>query len=345
MTTPTRPRTLVQVAVVGVGGAGVNAISRLLDATATRPGGRASEAVRFIAVDTSAQTLARAAGVRRLLLDGVTRGLGTGRDVRLGAAAARAGERELRAALAGADLVFLVAGLAGGTGGGAAPEVARIARALRAVTIAFAVPPFAFEAGRPMRLAAQAQLTLEESCHATVVLDSGRALAVAGRKVPLDIALRVADDVLRQAVQGLTELVGACGWINVDFAVVRDLLLAAGQSCLALGLGRGPRPARAAMRAALASPLVDMAALRRAGAALVQVSGGQELAIADTADAVALLRERLAPDCRLVVGAGLDPALAGAAQVTILGTGIAARPVRAPISWPLAPAVALHQAV
>lgn len=314
------------ITVVGIGGAGVNAISRLMDL------GLAG--VRFLAVDTSAQTLARAPDAAQLPLVAGTRGLGTGGDARLGALAALGAERELRAALADQDLVFIVAGLAGGTGGGAAPEVARIARAQRAVTVGFAIMPFAFEARRRELAAERAQQALRATCNTTVLLENDRTLGLVGRDVSLDVALRVADDALRQAVQGLTELVGACGWINLDLAMLREMLTAGGEGCLALGVGRGTAAARAAMRAALASPLIDMGALGRAAAVLVQVSGGMDLSVAETAEAVALLRKRLAPDCDLVVGTALDPTLFGAAQVTLLGTGLNDRAVARPIPWP-----------
>ena len=317
-----------QITVVGVGGAGVNAVARLLDLGLGH--------VRFIATDTSGQTLQRVDGTRAqtILLSAVTRGLGTGGDARRGAAAVLGSERELHSALYGSGLVFIVAGLAGGTGGGGAPEVARVARAGGAVTIGLGVMPFGFESARRQADAGAARNALAEACDTTVTLENSRALAVAGAGVGIDVALRVADDVIRQAVQGLGELMADCGYINVDLAMVKDLLAEAGHGCLALGVGRGEAPAQAAMRAALASPLADMGALGRAAAVLVQVTGGHDLAIDDTAAAVALLNARLAPGCQLVVGASADMALTGAAQVTVLGTGLSAAVAgREPIPW------------
>ncbi len=316
-----------QLMVAGVGGAGVNAVSRLIDVGLSD--------VHFLAADTSVQTLSRAPGATQLSLTAGTRGLGTGGDSRLGAAAALGAERELRSALAGHDLVFVVAGLAGGTGGGAGPEVARIAGSMGAVPVGFAIMPFAFEARCRARAAERTAAEFRDACDTTVVLENDRALAVAGSDVSLDVALRIADDALRQAVQGLSELVSNCGWINLDLATVRGLLAGGGEGCLALGVGRGAAPARAAMQAALASPLVDMGALRRAGTVLVQVSGGMDLSVSDTAAAVAVLKELVAAECELVVGSGLDPTLLGAAQVTVLGTGLHARSVRPPVQWPL----------
>lgn len=306
------------VAVVGVGGAGVNAVTRLQDV--------GLEGVAFVAVDTSDQTLRRAADAVRVSLGRYTKGLGTGSDAALGEAAARAGAKDVAAALMGADLVFVAAGLAGGTGGGAGPVVAQAARSSGAVTVGFGETPFAFEAPRRAAAAEAARRRLAASCDATVILDNQRALELAGKAVSLDVALRVADDVLRQAVQGLSSLVTECGPINVDLAVVRDLLTKGGECCLALGVGRGPGAAHRGMVAALDSPLADMAALGRAPAVLAQVTGGEDLAVRDTAEAVDLLRSRLSADCRLVVGTGFDSTLAGACQVTVLATGLQRAP-------------------
>lgn len=314
-----------ELAVVGVGGAGVNAVAHLRDVGL--PG------VRFVAADTSAPTLARAAGVAGIRLGRTPGGHGTGGDRGLGAAAARLAEPEVRAALGSADLAFIVAGLAGGTGGGAAPEVARAARRAGAVVVGFGIAPFGFEARRRAEAAEDALVDFREACDTTIVLDNRRAQALAGDRVTLDVALRLADDVVRQAVHGLGAMVSGQGWINVDLPMVRAALASGGDGCLALGLGRGADPALAAMRAALASPLADMAALARARSVLVEVTGGSDLALADAADAMDLLQGRLAPGCRVAAGAGYDPSLAGAAQVVILANGVGAA-ARDLIAWP-----------
>lgn len=312
------------VRVVGVGGAGVNAASRLLDL------GLAG--VRFVALDTSAQTVARAPQASQLVLTAVTRGLGTGGEPRLGAAAVLAEASAVRDAVGGAPAVLVVAGLAGGTGGGAGPEVARLARKHGSFTIGFGIRPFGFEAQSRQAAARRAEDALRSACDCTVILDNERALALAGPNLPLDVALRVADDGLRQAVQGLGALLTDSGWIRVDLAHVQGLLSGSVQPCLALGVARGPYPARAAMAAALASPFTDRAALARARAVLVQVTGGSDLAIRDTASAVEWLRQQIPSSCEVVVGAGWDPALAGAAQVLLLGATVP--PARPLIPWP-----------
>lgn len=315
------------VTVVGVGGAGVNCVSRLLDVGI--PG------IRCLAIDTSGQTLARVPAEHRLLLSGVTRGLGAGGSARLGAAAVWAAEGPVQAALRGAEVVLVVAGLAGGTGGGAGPEVARLARANGALVLGCGIRPFPFEAGLRRLAGSEAAEALVGASDTAFLVDNAQALGVAGRGVDLDVALRVADDRIRQAVQGLGALLAGRGWIQVDIAHVRALLGRGGSACLALGVARGDRPAEAAMAALLAHPMTDLAALARARDVLVHVAGGWDMAVADTAAALAVLRPQLLPDCRIVVGAGLDPALYGAAQVVVLGAGGAeAPPAPAVIPWP-----------
>lgn len=308
-------------AVVGVGGAGVNAVSRLMDV------GLAD--VQYVAADTSHQTLVRADGAATVLLSEPTRGLGTGGDQRLGAAAAVAAERTLLRELRDVDVAFVVAGLAGGTGGGASAEVARIARRAGALTLGFGIRPFSFEAPIRQRMAALAEENLAAQSDVYVALDNERARAVAGSRLSLDVALRVADDVLRQAVQGLSELVSDYGYIDVDLVTVRRLLAESGRACLALGVGRGTDPACAAMSAALGSPLAKMEDIGVARSVLVQITGDQELAVGDVAQAVTDLASRLAPDCELVVGVATDPLLVGAVQVTVLGAGVGREPVAA----------------
>jgi cell division protein FtsZ len=313
------------VTVVGVGGAGVNCISRLLDVGI--PG------VRCLAIDTSAQTLTRVPEANRLLLTDVTRGLGTGGSARLGAAAVWAAERPVQASLRGAEVVLVVAGLGGGTGGGAGPEVVRLARAAGALVIGCGIRPFPFEAGTRRRAAREAAAALAGASDTAFMVDNAQALDLAGNGVDLDLALRVADDRIRQAVQGLGALLAGRGWIQVDMAHVRNLLGAGGTACLALGVARGDWPAEAAMTAMLAHPMTDQSALARAHTVLVHVAGGWDLAVADTAAALAVLRPHLADDCQIVVGAGLDAALSGAAQVVVLATAAAER-APAIIAWP-----------
>jgi cell division protein FtsZ len=258
-------------------------------------------------------------------LTAATEGLGTGGDARLGALAAHGAKRSLASAIGGCDLVFVVGGMAGGTGGGAAPELARHAREQGAVVVGFAIMPFGFEAGGRQQAAEQCLAALRDACDTCVLMENDRALGLTTADVTLDVALRVADDVLRQAVQGLGELLSGCGWINLDLATMKLLLSQGGEACIALGVGRGETPALTAVKSALASPLSDMTALRRASAVLIQVSGGPDLSVAETAAAIDRVRSMVGTAAELVVGTSLDPTLCGAAQVTILATGLRAR--------------------
>ncbi len=316
---PARPT----ITVVGVGGAGVNSVAHLHDSGL--PG------VTLVAIDSSNQSLARLstsrhASVQRVLLASRTRGLGAGRDAVMGALAARADSDAILAALGQPDIVFLVAGVAGGTGGGASPVIAALAKETGALVVGCAVLPFGFEPPRRHEAAAVARAALAEACDAWLVLDNRKAVDVAGKAIGLDGALRVADDVLRQAVQGLAEMVGDQGTIDVDLPAVRAVLTGAGRACVALGACCRRRssawPARDAMRAALESPLCDMRGLAHAKGVLLQISGGVGLCIDDAAAAVALLETRVPATCRVLVGVACREGLGGSAQVMLLGTGL-----------------------
>ena len=351
-----RSRRSRRIVVVGVGGAGVNTVARLADVPAI--------GVEFMVVDTSAQTLlrvgaldplersggghaevARSADARAgevapapadrpagrlvpILLTHGTRGLGSGGDAAKAAKAARDAAEAVAAALQGADIVIVVAGLAGGTGGGVAAMIAAAAREAGAVTLGFGIMPFAFEPIARKAAAAAALDALRGACHTTVALDNGRAVALAGRALPLEAALRVADDAVRQAVEGLGALVGANGWIDVDVARALEVLRMPGDGCVALGSARvgdgeeDDRPVRSALRMALDSPLGGMCDLSKARAAMIQVSAGPELAIADVADAAETVKRRLPAGAELFVGAASRPGLRGAARVSIFGAGI-----------------------
>ncbi len=302
--------------VAGVGGAGVNSIARLLDVG--QPG------VRYLAIDSSAQTLERVPSALRIAIGVDGRHLGAGGDPQRGRAAALAHERLIAEALDHSDVVLVVAGMAGGTGGGAAPEVARLARLSGAATLSFGLMPFAWEGRRRQSLATEAAKRLEVMSDTFVPVVNDRTVALTGRLVPMDVALRVGDDSIRQAVQGVSELLGDRAWLPVDRAALHSLLTQGGRGCVAVGIGRGSAAGRRAVEAVLSSPLIEPAAWRQARAAIVRVSGGPELTVADVAEIVGRLRSALAPDCELVVGAGLDAALRRAVGLTVIVTQIVA---------------------
>lgn len=311
-------------AAVGVGGAGVGAILRLREA--------APEGLRFVALDTSGQVLnlarARAAqdtslpALHTLLLAEGTEGLGTGGDASLAAAAARAAAAAVLEAVGDAEVVLLAGGLGGGTGAGATPQLARMLRDAGCVVIGFGIMPFGFESAPRQERAEAALGRLRAACDSCLALDNDRLLASAAAGESLDVALRVADDLIRQAAAGLVALASCQAWLRLDLPTAGELLAEGGDACLALGLGRGPQPAGRAMRAALASPLTDMNSLRQARSVLVQVTGDAGLAVHDVADAVGILKALLPAGCEIMAGVAEDPTLRGSAQVMLLGLGL-----------------------
>jgi cell division protein FtsZ len=311
-------------ALIGIGGAGLNALSRLEDAGLSR--------LRMLGIDTSAQALERLGDTSRILLDGGTRGLGCGGNGAKAKEASLAARRQLETALSGVDVAFIVAGMAGGTGAGVSSVVARALKRSGAVTVGFGIMPFRFESKGRHERAERALGKLRRNCDTTVTLDNDRLLACAGETASLDVALRVGDEVIRQACTSLVDLTGRPGWINLDLPLVRDLLLGGGDGCVACGIGRGARPAQRALRAALASPLSNMDALSHARSVMVQISGGDDLELQDTAEAISLLEKRLPKDCMVHAGAALDPTLKGAAQVLVFGVGLAG-PARLSLPW------------
>lgn len=324
--------------VVGVGGAGVNAVNHLAEI--------ALPEVRYVAADASAQSLAavehHGARVERVLLAEGTRGLGTGGDAALGERAARGGAQALAARLGDAPLVAVVAGLGGGTGGGGAPVVAEIARLRGGLTVGFGILPFPFEPARVGATAARARGALAERCHALIALDNARLLAAHGRSAPIEVALRAADETVRQAVEGLVALAGARRgpaerrWLDCDLARVRGLLRG-GEARLGLGFAAGgEEPVRRALREAMTA-----ADGRAAEGVLVHVTGGDDLAVADVERVAVEARGAWAPDGALDVGVTAFPGWRGVARVMVLALGLRAAVAAAPVD----PALPLRRAV
>lgn len=311
------------VKVLGLGGGGSNAVNRMIEL------GLAG--VDFIAANTDRQALASSLAPRQIVLGPrVTRGLGTGGDPRIGASAAMESSRELAAALAGADMVFLTAGMGGGTGTGAAPVAAEIAREQGAVVVAIVTLPFSFEMTRRAQNAASGIRQLRPYTHTLITVPNDRLLQIVPRDVSLEVAFHLADDVLRQGVQGIAELVTHAGLINVDFAHVRQLILQGGGAFMAIGLGEGENKAEAALYQALHHPLLEIDSLDQAGGVLVHFTGGEDLTLHEVGEAVTELRKSLPPEADVVLGASTEPAMIGRAQVILVVTGIGGRAIAAP---------------
>jgi cell division protein FtsZ len=316
--------------VLGLGGAGSNAVNRMIELGLS--------GVEFIAANTDKQALASCLAPTRIQLGPhSTRGLGAGGDPRVGAAAAMESSREIAQALRGAHMVFITAGMGGGTGTGAAPLAAEIARELGAVVIAIVTMPFSFEMGKRGQNAAEGIKQLQPYAHTLITVPNDRLLQVAPRDLSLEIAFRLADDVLRQGVQGMAELLTKPGLINVDFAHVHRLMMQGGGALMSIGLGEGSNRVSAAIHQALRHPLLQIDSWDQASGVLVHFTGGADLALHEIGEAVNELRASLSPEVDIILGASTDASMMGRAQVIMIVTGIGARAVVAPANR--APAV------
>jgi len=310
-----------RITVLGLGGGGSNAVNRMIELGLT--------GIDFIAANTDHQALTGSLAETKIRLGpSVTRGLGAGGDPKIGAAAAMESSREIAAALKGSDMVFITAGMGGGTGTGAAPVAAEIARETGAVVIAVVTTPFSFEMTRREKNASEGIRKLRPHTNTLITIPNDRLLQIIPQNLSLEIAFRVADDVLRQGVQGIAELVTQPGLINVDFAHVRELMLRGGGAYMSIGLGEGPQKALAAVQQALHHPLMAIDSLEQAQGVLVHFTGGEDLTLVEVGDAVLELRKSVAPDADLILGASNSPDMENRTQVILIVTGIGAQPVR-----------------
>jgi cell division protein FtsZ len=308
--------------VVGVGGAGVNAINRMVEAEV--------EGVEFLAINTDLQSLQLSAAHETLHIgETITPGLGSGSDPKLGAEAARHEHDRIKAMLRGSDLVFIAAGAGGGTGTGAAPIVAHIARELGALTVGIVTRPFQFEGSRRRDQAESGIGALSEEVDTLIVVPNNRLLTVLDRNTSMVDAFRVADDVLRQGVQGISDLVTLPGLINLDFADVRTIMSSAGNALLGIGMGTGERRAIDAAEAAVASPLLETS-MDGARSILLSITGGRDMSLWEVNEAAKAVAEAAHPDANIIFGAMLDEKLSDEVWVTVVATGYGERRPRSP---------------
>lgn len=304
---------LAVIKVVGIGGGGVNAVNRMVDA--------GLRGVEFVAINTDAQALLMSdADVKLDIGRDLTRGLGAGADPSVGRQAAEDHADEIAAVLAGADMVFVTAGEGGGTGTGAAPLVARIARELGALTIGVVTKPFAFE-GR--RRSGQAEIGVEElkrEVDTLIVIPNDRLLQVAERGTSVMEAFRLADDVLLQGVQGITDVIMTPGLINLDFADVRSVMSGAGNALMGIGRARGESRAIDAARLAVSSPLLE-ASIDGARGVLLVIAGGSDLGLFEAMEAADLVGQGTHPDANIIFGAVIDDTLGDEIKVTVIAAG------------------------
>jgi cell division protein FtsZ len=304
--------------VLGVGGAGVNAVDRMIEAGV--------EGVEFMAVNTDMQSLEESAATRRLHIGGdITRGLGSGSDPELGRAAAHEDYDLLKGALRGSDMVFITAGAGGGTGTGGAPVVARISRELGALTVGIVTKPFAFEGARRSEQADRGIEELAREVDTLIVIPNSRLLSVLDKSTSMVEAFRVADDVLRQGVQGVSDLITLPGLINLDFADVRTIMSDAGQALLGIGMGAGERRAMDAVEHAIESPLLETS-LEGARSILLSITGGRDLSLFEVNDAARAVAEAAHPEANIIFGAMVDEKVEDQVWVTVVATGYGDRP-------------------
>jgi cell division protein FtsZ len=306
---------LAVIRVVGVGGGGLNAINRMIDA--------GLNSVEFVAVNTDLQQLHMNEAATKIHIGReLTQGLGSGADPDVGRVAAEESYDQIKHALRGSDMVFVTAGEGGGTGSGAAPIVARIARELGALTVGIVTLPFRFEGTRRRQTAEQGVAALREACDTLIVIPNDRLLEVLDRSTSMVDAFRVADDVLRQGVQGITDLITMPGLINLDFADVRTVMSGAGSALMGIGFAsEAESRAREAAERALRSPLIDTEIVGATGI-LLSIAGGDDLTLLEVNEAAEVVRQAATDDTNIIFGATVDERLTGQVWVTVVATGL-----------------------
>ena len=302
-----------RIKVIGVGGGGSNAVNRMMDEGLT--------GVEFIAVNTDAQALMLSkAPVRVRLGDKLTRGLGAGGDPEVGRKAAEETAEELYNVLKGSDMVFIAAGMGGGTGTGAAPIVSQIAKESGALTIGVVTRPFTFEGMRRQQSAETGITALKEHADTLIVIPNDRLLQIADKRASLQDSFRMADEVLHQGIQGISELITTPGLINLDFADVRTIMGEGGAALMAVGVGEGDERARKAAEQAISSQLLDIT-IDGARGVLFNVTGGPNLTLFEVNQAAAIIRETSHPDVNMIFGAVIDPDMGDMVRITVIATG------------------------
>ena len=308
-----QPESYARIKVVGIGGGGCNAVNRMIDEGLT--------GIEFIAVNTDAQALLFSnAKVRVRIGEKSTRGLGAGGDPRIGRAAAEESAEELYEVLKGSDMVFVTAGLGGGTGTGAAPVVAQIAKEIGALTIGVVTRPFTFEGTHRAKSAEQGTTALKEHADTLIIIPNDRLLQIVDKKSGLQDAFKVADDVLRQGIQGISELITIPGLINLDFADVRTIMSEGGAALMAVGQASGEDRAIKAAEQAISNQLLDVT-IDGARGILFNVTGGESLKLFEVNQAAAIIKETAHPDVNLIFGAVIDEGMGENLRITVIATG------------------------
>jgi cell division protein FtsZ len=303
-----------KIKVIGVGGGGNNAVNRMIDAQL--------RGIEFIAANTDLQALAKCRAPIRIQLGRMlTKGLGAGADPEVGRKSALEDTDHILECLEGADMVFLTAGLGGGTGTGAVPIIASLAAEIGALTVAVVTKPFGFEGRRRMQYAERGVEELRNAVDTLITIPNERLLSFVERGTPLFEAFRIADDVLRQAVQGISDLITIPGEVNVDFADVRTIMTGMGMALMGTGIAKGEHRALEAAQRAISSPLLEETSIQGARGVLINISGGHDLTLHEVAEAARIISDAVDPDANIISGMVIDPTLDEAMKVTVIATG------------------------
>jgi cell division protein FtsZ len=304
---------MAKIKVVGVGGGGGNAVNRMIDSDLMN--------VDYIAVNTDAQALYHSSAPHKINIGkATTKGLGAGSNPETGKKAAEESSEEIRSALEGADMVFITAGMGGGTGSGAAPMIAEAAKELGALTVAIVTKPFSFEGATRMKHAEQSLEVLKERVDTLIVIPNDKILNIIDKKTPLTDAFTIVDDVLRQGIQGIADLITVGGLINVDFADVKTIMQNAGSALMGIGFGAGENRAVEAARAAIDSPLLELS-IEGAKGIILNITGGNDLSMFEIDEAARVVTEYTSDEAHVIFGAVVNDKYTGEVKVTVVATG------------------------
>jgi cell division protein FtsZ len=316
MTRQVKPEveSFARIRVIGVGGSGGNTVNHMVSS--------GMQGVDFISINTDAQDLHKSKAQKKIHIGKtLTRGLGAGMNAELGKQAAEETREEIQEAIKGSDMVFITCGMGGGTGTGAAPVVAKIARELGALTVGVVTRPFAFEGQQRLRLAENGLAELKKAVDASIVIPNDKLLAIVSRDTGIKNAFAMCDDILKQAVEGISDLITQTGIINVDFADVRTIMHNAGSALMGIGTAIGEKRAEIAAKAAINSPLLEVS-ISGAKGVLFSVAGGDDLGMLEIQDAANVITEAIDPDAKVIFGAIVDETLKkGQVKVTVIATG------------------------
>jgi cell division protein FtsZ len=309
-----QPAQSARMKVVGVGGGGGNAVNRMIEEHLT--------GVQFISVNTDAQALGNSrSDIKVQIGKKLTRGLGAGARPEIGRQAIEENRDEVLEHLQGADLVFVTCGMGGGTGTGAAPIIAQIAKDIGALTVGIVTKPFLFEGRKRMKQAEMGITELRRNVDTMIVVPNERLLAVVGKGIPFQDALKKADEVLLNATRGIASLITSAGIINVDFADVRTVMQNGGAALMGTGVGRGENRALEAAQQAISSPLLDNVSINGASGVLINILGGADLTLGEATQISEIIHDAVGDDAQIIFGAGGDPNLTGEVRVTVIATG------------------------